>query len=341
MKKLFAALLSVGLFASGSASWADALLINGAGATFPYPIYSKWFDAYHTMHPDIQFNYQSIGSGGGIRQITAKTVDFGATDGPMSDAQIQVAEGWTILHFPTVMGGVVPIYNIDGVTGPINFSQKAIAGIFLGTITKWNDAEIQSANADLKLPASDIIVVHRSDGSGTSYCWTDFLSKASSAWKGKVGKGTAVNWPVGLGGKGNEGVAGLVKQTPNAIGYVELIYATQNKMTYGALQNKAGKYIACSLDSVTAAAASAAKKMPADFRVSITNADGDNAYPASTFTWLLLYKKQTDKAKGQALVDFMKWMLADGQKMTVDLGYAPLPDSVVEMEKVAITKIQF
>jgi phosphate transport system substrate-binding protein len=283
------------LLSGGSLAWAEPLLVNGAGATFPYPIYSKWFDEYHKDHADIQFNYQSIGSGGGIRQITAKTVDFGATDGPMSDGQIQTAEGWTILHFPTVLGGVVPIYNIEGVTGKINFTQKAIAGIFLGKIKNWNDPEIQSSNSDLKLPAAPIVVIHRSDGSGTSFCWTDFLSKVSPEWKSKVGKGTAVNWPVGLGGKGNEGVAGLVKQTPNSIGYVELIYATQNNMTYGLLQNAAGKFIACSLASVTAAGASVANKMPADFRVSITNATGDEAYPAATFTWLLIYKTQTNK----------------------------------------------
>jgi phosphate transport system substrate-binding protein len=340
MKKLFAGLLSTVLLAGASSAWADALLINGAGATFPYPIYSKWFDVYHQSHPDIQFNYQSIGSGGGIRQITAKTVDFGATDGPMSDAQLQTAEGWTILHFPTVLGGVVPIYNVEGVNDKINFTQRAISGIFLGKITSWNDPEIQSVNPDLKLPSSQIVVVHRSDGSGTSYCWTDFLSKISADWKSKVGKGTAVNWPVGLGGKGNEGVAGLVKQTPNAIGYVELIYATQNNMTYGRLQNIAGKFVNCTLASVTEAAASVANKMPADFRVSITNAPGADAYPASTFTWLLIYKVQTNKDKGQAIVGFLKWMLAEGQKYTQDLGYAPLPPQVVDMEKSAIDKIQ-
>ena len=341
MKKLFAAVLSAGLMVSGSAaSWADALLVNGAGATFPYPIYSKWFDEYHKSNPDIQFNYQSIGSGGGIRQITAKTVDFGASDGPMSDAQIQSAEGWTILHFPTVLGGVVPIYNIEGVTDKLNFTQRAISGIFLGKITLWNDPEIQGSNPDVKLPASQIVVVHRSDGSGTSYCWTDFLSKISSEWKSKVGKGTSVNWPTGLGGKGNEGVAGLVKQTPNSIGYVELIYASQNKITYGRLQNSAGKFVNCTLASVTEAASSVANKMPADFRVSITNAPGSDAYPASTFTWLLIYKTQVNKEKGQALVQFLKWMLTEGQKYTEELGYAPLPPQVVEMEKTAIEKIK-
>jgi phosphate transport system substrate-binding protein len=340
MRKLLATFMSIGLLAGSSTVWADALLINGAGATFPYPIYSKWFDEYHKDKPDIQFNYQSIGSGGGIRQITQKTVDFGASDGPMSDAQIQTAEGWTILHFPTVLGGVVPIYNIEGVTGKINFTQRAISDIFLGKITSWSDPEIQSVNPDLKLPSTNIVVVHRSDGSGTSYCWTDFLSKISADWKSKVGKGTAVNWPVGLGGKGNEGVAGLVKQTPNSIGYVELIYAMQNKMDYGRLQNSAGKFVNCTLASVTEAASSVANKMPADFRVSITNPPGADAYPAATFTWLLIYKTQINKEKGQALVAFLKWMLTEGQKYTQDLGYAPLPPQVVEMEKSAIDKIK-
>jgi phosphate transport system substrate-binding protein len=340
MKKLLTGLLVSTQLLAGGAVWADALLINGAGATFPYPIYSKWFDEYHKANPDLQFNYQSIGSGGGIRQITAKTVDFGASDGPMSDAQLQTAEGWTILHFPTVLGGVVPVYNIEGVTDKINFTQRAISGIFLGKITTWNDAEIQSSNPDVKLPASQIVVVHRSDGSGTSYCWTDFLSKISPEWKSKVGKGTSVNWPAGLGGKGNEGVAGLVSQTPNSIGYVELIYATQNKMTYGRLQNTAGKFVNCTLASVTEAASSVANKMPADFRVSITNPAGADAYPAATFTWLLIYKTQVNKEKGQALVQFLKWMLTEGQKYTEDLGYAPLPPQVVEMEKSAIDKIK-
>jgi phosphate transport system substrate-binding protein len=337
MKKFLASLMSLGMLATGPMAWADSLTINGAGATFPYPIYSKWFDVFHQANPNIQFNYQSIGSGGGIRQVTARTVDFGATDGPMTPQQLEESP-LRILHFPTVLGGVVPVYNIDGVSGKVNFTQKAIAGIFLGSIKKWNDPEIQSNNPDLKLPASDIVVVHRSDGSGTSYCWTDFLSKISTLWKLKVGKGTSVNWPTGLGGKGNEGVAGLVKQTPDSIGYVELIYATQNKIDYGALQNASGKFVSCSLDSVTAAASSA--KMPADFRVSITNAPGAEAYPASTFTWLLVYKNPPDKAKGKALVDFMNWMLVDGQKFTQELGYAPLPQSVVDMEKEALKKLK-
>lgn len=339
MKKLLTGLMALSLLSCGSLSLADALLINGAGATFPYPIYSKWFDEYHKMKPDVQFNYQSIGSGGGIRQISQKTVDFGATDGPMSDDQLKSAPA-PLMHFPTVMGGVVPIYNIEGVTSALNFTQRAIAGIFLGTITKWNDPEIQKANPDVKLPGAPIVVVHRSDGSGTSYCWTDFLNKVSSEWNAKVGKGTSVNWPVGLGGKGNEGVAGLVKQTPNSIGYVELIYAKHNNISYGAMQNKAGKFVLCTLESVTAAAAAAAKSMPGDFRVSITNAPGDDAYPASTFTWLLVYKIQENKQKGQNLVDFLNWMLTDGQKFTQDLGYAPLPDSVIAQEKAAIAKIK-
>ncbi len=337
MKKLIASLMSLGVLASGSLSWADALLINGAGATFPFPIYSKWFDEFHKSKPDVQFNYQSIGSGGGIRQISAKTVDFGASDGPMSDAQLEAAPGY-ILHFPTVLGGVVPIYNVEGVATKLNFSQKAIAGIFLGTITMWNDPAIQEANPDAKLPGAAIVVVHRSDGSGTSYCWTDFLTKISGQWAARVGKGTSVNWPVGLGGKGNEGVAGLVKQTPNSIGYVELIYASQNKIDYGLLQNKAGKYVICSSASVAAAAATA--KMPHDFRVSITNPPGDDAYPASTFTWLLIYQNPPNKAKGKELVEFLNWMLSDGQKFAEDLGYVPLPASVVEMEKAAIGKIK-
>lgn len=337
MKMFFASLMALSMALNGVSAWADALLINGAGATFPYPIYSKWFDEYHKLHPDIQFNYQSIGSGGGIRQISAKTVDFGASDGPMTDAQLETAKG-TVLHFPTVLGGDVPAYHIEGVTEKLNFTQKAIAGIFLGDITSWNDPEIQQANPNAKLPATPIIVVHRSDGSGTTYCWTDFLSKISSKWASRVGRGTSVNWPVGLGGKGNEGVAGLIKQTPNSIGYVELIYAKQNDIAYGNLQNKAGQFIECSEETVSEAAASA--KMPFDFRVSITNAPGDKAYPASTFTWLLIYANQSDKQKGQALVKFLRWMLKDGQAFASQLGYAPLPSGVNAQVEQAIGKIK-
>src|SRR6202161_2252632 len=265
-KSLIIVSLALGSVALATAQ-GGTILLNAAGATFPYPIYSKWFDVYHTAHPDIQINYQSIGSGGGIRQLLAGTVDFGASDGPMSDDQLAQAK-FKILHFPTVLGAVIPTYNVAGVSTGLNFTQKALAGIYLGTITKWNDPEIAKPNPGVKLPGDDIVVVHRSDGSGTSYIFTDFLSKASDDWKNKVGKGTSVNWPVGLGGKGNEGVAGLVKQTPDSIGYVELIYAVQNNIPYGKVQNAAGKFIKADLASVTAAAAGAAKDMPAEDRKS-------------------------------------------------------------------------
>ena len=321
----------------------DTVLINGAGATFPYPIYSKWFDAYHKAFPMIEFNYQSIGSGGGINQVTQGTVDFGATDGPMTDMQLQdykSKRGMEILHFPTVLGAVVLTYNIAGVTQDLNFTPEAVSGIFLGKITKWNDPELMKANPGVKLPAADIVVVHRSDGSGTSYVWTDYLSKISPEWKMKVGVNTSVNWPVGLGGKGNEGVSGLVKQTPNAVGYVELIYAIQNKMGYGKVKNAAGTFVKPDLNSVTAAAAGASKEMPANFRVSITNAAGKDAYPISSFTWLLIPAKIPDAAKKKAITDFLNWMLADGQNMVEALAYAKLPKPVVDMEKKAIAKVQ-
>lgn len=313
--------------------------ITGAGATFPYPMYSKWFDEYRKLHPDVQINYQSIGSGGGIRQVTEGTVDFGATDGPMNDEQLGAFKdkrGTAILHFPTVLGAVVPVYNVAGVTAQLRFTPEALAGIFLGTITKWNDAAITMVNPGAKLPAADIVVVHRSDGSGTSYVWTDYLSKVSADWKAKVGANTAVNWPVGLGGKGNEGVSGLVKQTPGAIGYVELIFAEQNKIAYGSVKNAAGEYVAASLASVNAAAGAAAAKMPDDFRVSITNAAGKPAYPIASFTWLLVPAKIDDPAKKRAITEFLRWMLTDGQKMTEALSYAPLPKAVVEKELKAI-----
>src|ERR1051326_7460349 len=274
-----------------AAAPAGTVLINGAGATFPYPIYSKWFDAYHKLFPSIEFNYQSIGSGGGINQVTQGTVDFGDTDGPMTDMQIkdyQSKRGHMILHFPTVLGADVATYNVPGINQELNFTPEALAGIFLGKITKWNDPELVKANPGVNLPAKDVVVVHRSDGSGTTYVWVDYLSKVSPEWKTKVGVGTSVNWPVGLGGKGNEGVAGLVKQTPNSLGYVELIYAIQNKMGYGKVRNSAGTFVKPDLASVTAAAAGTAKDMPADFRVSITNAGGKEAYPISSFTWLLI-----------------------------------------------------
>ncbi len=315
-----------------------ALLINGAGATFPYPIYSKWFDEYHKLHPDMQFNYQSIGSGGGIRQILAGTVDFGASDGPMTDDQLHQAKT-KILHFPTVLGADVPTYNIPGISQELNFTPEALAGIYLGKITKWNDPAIASSNKGVNLPDTDIVVVHRSDGSGTTYIWVDYLSKISEEWKTKVGKNTSVNWPVGLGGKGNEGVSGLVKQTPGAIGYVELIYAIQNSMPYGKVRNSSGVFVKADLASVTAAAAGAAKWMPDDFRVSITNAPGKAAYPVSSFTWLLVPSKIDDPTKKKAIVDFLRWMLGDGQGMVEALSYAKLPKEVVAKETKAISQV--
>ena len=336
--------LAVGVLALCAIVLADnALLINGAGATFPYPIYSKWFDVYHTKNPNFQFNYQSVGSGAGIKQVTEGTVDFGATDGPMNDDQLKAFQdkhGSGILHFPTVLGAAVPTYNVEGVSVPLNFTPDALAGIFLGKVTKWNDPAIAGANKGVSLPAADIIVVHRSDGSGTSYIWTDYLSKVSDEWKSKVSKGTSVNWPVGLGGKGNEGVTGLVKQTPNSIGYVELIYAVQNNIPYGTVKNSSGNFVKADLASVTAAASGAAKEMPDDFRVSITNAPGKTAYPISSFTWLLIPQKFQDAGKRDAIKGFLKWMLNDGQDSVETLSYAKLPKEVVEKEKKAINNIQ-
>jgi len=322
---------------------AAALSITGAGATFPYPMYSKWFSDYHKMHNDVEINYQSIGSGGGIKQVTEGTVEFGATDGPMNDTQLaefKTKRACDVLHFPTVMGADVPTYNIPGVTGELNFTPDALAGIFLGKITKWNDPEIAKANPGVKLPGSDIVVVHRSDGSGTTFIWVDYLAKISPEWKTKVGVGTSVNWPVGLGGKGNEGVAGQIKQTENSIGYVELIYAVQSKMAYGKVKNAAGVFVKADLASVTAAAAGSAANMPKDFRVSITNAPGKAAYPISSFTWLLVPNKIQDPAKKKAVKDFLTWMLGPGQKLSEALSYAPLPKAVVANEVKAISQIQ-
>ncbi|HXN25109.1 MAG TPA: phosphate ABC transporter substrate-binding protein PstS [Candidatus Dormibacteraeota bacterium] len=314
------------------------LLINGAGATFPAPLYSKWFDEYHKGHPNIQINYQPLGSGAGIRQLQAGTVDFGASDLPMSDEQL--AESKTkVLHFPTVLGAVVPAYNIPGVSSELKFTPEALAGIFLGTITKWNDPAIAGPNPNIKLPANDIIVIHRSDGSGTTYIWTDYLSKVSGDWKTKVGKGSSVNWPVGLGGKGSEGLSGLVKQTPNCIGYVELTYALQNSIPYGRVRNASGNFVKADLAGVTAAAAATAKDMPKDFRVSITNAPGKTAYPISSFTWLLIPTQFSDSNKRDALKAFIRWMLKDGQKFAEPLSYAKLPKEVIEDESKAVEQI--
>jgi len=338
-KSLLVVSLLLMLGATGGAQSGSPVLLNAAGATFPYPIYSKWFDVYHNEHPNVQINYQSIGSGGGIRQLLAGTVDFGATGGPMSDDQLSQAK-FKILHFPTVLGADVPSYNIPGVTGELNFTQKALAGIFLGTITKWNDPEITKANPGVNFPDNEIVVIHRSDGSGTTYIWTDFLSKVSEEWKNKVGKGTSVNWPVGLGGKGNEGVSGLVKQTPNSIGYIELIYAVQNSISYGKVQNVEGKFVKADLAGVTAAAAAAAKEIPDDFRVSITNAPGATAYPISSFTWLLIPAQIPDATKRDAIKGFLKWMLEDGQKYNEGLSYAQLPKAVIAKETKAISLVQ-
>jgi phosphate transport system substrate-binding protein len=318
---------------------AAATQIDGAGATFPYPIYSKWFAEYNKFHPDVQINYQSIGSGGGIRQLSSQTVFFGASDGPMTNEQMQAAPG-RILHFPTVLGGVVPIYNLPDVGAPLKFSGPLIADIFLGKITKWNDTAIAKENPGVELPATDITVVHRADGSGTSYIFCDYLAKVSPDWKSKVGVATSVNWPAGVGGKGNEGVAGLVKQTPASIGYVELIYALQNKISFGAVRNMDGNYVTASLESVAAAGAAAAGAMPPDFRVSITNAPGKDAYPIASFTWLLLYQSARDREKSKLMVDFVKWALSDGQKFAADLGYAPLPEAVVKLELDALKSVK-
>jgi phosphate transport system substrate-binding protein len=315
------------------------VLINAAGATFPYPIYAKWFQEYGNKDTNVQINYQSIGSGGGIRQLTERTVDFGASDMPMTNEQISKMS-IKPLHFPTVLGGVVPTYNIPGVTAELKFTPQALAGIYLGKVKEWDDPAIKGPNSGVNLPHAGIVVVHRSDGSGTTFVFTDYLSKVSPAWKQEVGANTSVHWPVGLGAKGNEGVAGLVKQTPHALGYVELIYALQNKMTYGAIRNSAGTFLRADLQSVTDAAAGAAKNMPDDFRVSITNAPGKNAYPISSFTWLLIPSKIADAQKRQAITGFLHWMLTDGQQYCAGLGYAPLPKAVVAKEEKAIARIQ-
>jgi phosphate transport system substrate-binding protein len=321
-----------------------ALSINGAGASFPYPMYSKWFDEYKKKNPTVEINYQSIGSGGGIKQVTEGTVDFGASDGPMNDEQLkafQEKHGFGILHFPTVLGAVVPTYNIPGVTSALNFTPDALAGIFLGKITKWNDPAIAGANKGVSLPGNDIVVVHRAEASGTTYIWTDYLSKVSEEWKNKVGKGASINWPVqGLGGKGSEGVTGQIKNAPNSIGYVELIYALSNNIPYGSVKNSAGSFVKADLASVSAAAAGAAKTMPDDFRVSITDAPGKNAYPISSFTWLLIPEKFSDADKRDAIKGFVKWMLTDGQNYAEQLSYAKLPKEVVTKEEKALAKVQ-
>jgi phosphate transport system substrate-binding protein len=315
------------------------LLMNGAGATFPYPLYSKWFDEYAKLEPGARFNYQSIGSGGGIRQIIARTVDFGASDAPVSDDLLQKAPG-VLLHIPTVMGAVVATYNLPG-NPKLRFTPDVLADIFLGKITKWNDARILAANPGASLPDRPLVVAHRSDGSGTTSIWVDYLSKVSKEWEQKAGRGTSVNWPVGLGGKGNEGVAGLVKGTPGALGYVELAYAGKNNLALAAIRNRAGKFVEPTLESTSAAATGAAKEMPSDFRVSLTDAPGEGSYPVAGFTWLLVYKDQPDEAKGRALVKFLWWAIHEGQKYAPELVYAPLPGPVVKLVEARVKEISF
>jgi len=314
--------------------------INAAGATFPAPIYQKWFEEYRKLHKAVQINYQSVGSGAGIRQLTEGTVDFGASDVPMTDEQLSKITKFKVLHFPTVLGGVVPTYHIEGVNETLKFTGDTLGGIFLGSIKKWNDAALKKDNPGVNLPDKEITVVHRSDSSGTSFVWTDYLSKVNPAWKSKVGAGAAVNWPVGLGGKGSEGVSGLIKENPNSIGYVELLYAVQNKMGYGVVRNSAGTFVKADFNTVTEAAASAAKNMPDDFRVSITNAPGKNAYPISTFTWLLIPNKFPDATKREAIKGFLKWMMTSGQSFASGMSYAPLPKPVITKEDKQIALIQ-
>jgi phosphate transport system substrate-binding protein len=316
---------------------AAAETLNAAGATFPNPIYQKWFSEYHNSHPDVEINYQGVGSGAGIRQLTSHTVDFGASDGPMTDQQLSDA-GFKIFHIPTVLGSVVPAYNIPGVTETLKFTPQILAGIFLGKITNWSDPAIAKVNPGVKFPSLPIVVIHRSDGSGTTYIFTDYLSKVSPEWKEQVGKNTSVRWPVGLGGKGNEGVAGQIRQMEGGFGYIELIYALQNHIPFGIVQNAAGKFIKASLESTTAAAASM-KQIPDDFRVSITNAPGSDAYPIASFTWLLIPAHWSDAGKRTAVVDFVNWMLDHGEEMTKDLDYAPLPTSVAEKVRNRVKEI--
>ena len=336
MTRWISALVIVALGALSQPASAQTL-INGAGATFPYPIYSKWFDEYVKVDGEVRFNYQSIGSGGGIKQVSARTVDFGASDGPMTDEQLKHAPG-ELLHIPTVLGAVVATYNLPG-SPKLKFAPDVLADIFLGKITKWNDPRIAATNAGITLPDQPILVVHRSDGSGTTYIWVDYLSKVSPEWQQKVGKGTSVNWPVGLGGKGNEGVSGQIKNTPGALGYVELAYAVKNKLPVASVRNAAGKFVEPTIASTTAAAAGAAKAMPDDFRVSLTNPPGDEAYPIASFTWLLVYREQANEVKGRALVKFLWWMSHEGQRYADDLLYAPLPQAVVKQIEGKIRQI--
>ena len=325
--------------AGGAAPAGGGTQINGAGATFPNPIYSKWFSEYNKLHPGVRINYQPLGSGAGIRQLTSRTVFFGASDQPMKDEQLQAAPG-RILHFPTVLGAVVPIYNLPEVSQQLKFTGPLLADIVLGKVKKWNDPAIAKLNAGVKLPTTDITFVHRSEGSGTTFILADYLGKVSPDFKSTVGVDASLKWPVGVGGKGNEGVSGLVQQTPGSLGYVELVYALQNKIAVGSVQNSAGAFVVPSVASVTAAAAGAAANMPADFRVSITNAPGADAYPIASFTWMLLFEDPQDKAQAATMKEFMRWALGDGQKMAPELGYASLPPQVVDMELKALEQLK-
>ena len=331
-------LLACGVLLAIGAAIASAQKSNAAGATFPAAIYQKWFEEYHKLHSGTEINYQSIGSGGGIAQLTGGTVDFGASDMPMTDDQLSKLKV-KAFHFPSVLGAVVPTYNVPGVAADLKFTPETLAGIFLGTIAKWNDPRLAKDNPGVKFPNEDIQVIHRSDGSGTTFVWTDYLSKVSPEWKSKVGANTSVSWPVGLGGRGNEGVAGLLKQTPYSIGYVELVWAAQNKLTIGLVKNASGNFVKASVESVTEAAAGAAKEIPADFRISITNAPGKQAFPISSFTYLLIPSQIPDAAKGDAIKGFLQWMLADGQKYAAGLFYAPLPKEIVAKEMKQISQV--
>ncbi len=313
--------------------------LTGAGATFPNPIYSRWFSEYSQQHPNVHINYQSVGSGAGIRQVTQKTVDFGASDGPMSDQQLNESKV-KLIHIPTVLGAVVPVYNVPGISGDLKFAPEVIAGIYLGVITNWNDANIQHDNPGVKLPDHQILPVYRSDGSGTTYIFTDFLSKVVPEFQQRVGKGTSVKFPVGIGQKGNEGVAGMVKNSQFSFGYIELIYAEQNHIPFGSVRNHDGKYLKASTEGVTAAAAADAKMIPPDYRVSITNAPGPNSYPISSFTWLLIPQHWDDQAKGKVMVDFLNWMLEHGEEEAAGMTYAPLPKPVADRVRQTIKTIQ-
>ena len=334
-----AKLLAAALLAATAVAPLAAQNLTGAGATFPNPIYSRWFGEYAQEHSGVHINYQSVGSGAGIRQVTQKTVDFGASDGPMTDQQLSESK-IKIVHIPTVLGAVVPVYNVPGVSGDLKFAPEVIAGIYLGVITKWNDANIQHDNPGVKLPDHAILPVYRSDGSGTTYIFTDFLSKTVPQFQERVGKGTSVKFPVGIGQKGNEGVAGMVKNSEYSFGYIELIYAEQNKIPFGLVRNHDGKYLKASVDGVTAAAAADAKSIPADYRVSITNAAGPNSYPIASFTWLLIPQHWDDGAKGKAMVDFLNWMLDHGETEASSMAYAPLPKAVADRVRQTIKTIQ-